>query len=197
MTFQLPPLPYADDALAPHMSAETLQLHHGKHHQAYVDGLNTLIAGTPQANKTLEAIIVSTEGPVFNNAAQVWNHTFFWNCMTPQGGGRPPARLAQKLTAAFGSYQTFAHEFHEAALGQFGSGWVWLVAHDGRVSIRKTANADLPMKHAETALLALDVWEHAYYIDHRNLRARYIETFLEHLVNWDFAMSNLTSARLG
>jgi Fe-Mn family superoxide dismutase len=191
MSFSLPELPYAVDALAPHMSAETLEIHHGKHHRSYVDTLNKLIEGTPDAGKNLEAIILSAEGAIFNNAAQIWNHTFFWNSMKPNGGGRPNGELAQRLEQDFGSFAKVISEFSAAALSQFGSGWAWLVADKGKLAVTKTGNADLPLKHGQTALLAVDVWEHAYYIDHRNLRPRYIETFFGKLVNWDFAAQNL------
>jgi Fe-Mn family superoxide dismutase len=191
MPITLKPLPYAREALAPHMSAETLDLHHGKHHQAYVDNLNRLIEGTAQANKSLEEIIKTSEGKVFNNAAQIWNHDFFWKSMTPGGGGPPGGELARRISDAFGSYEKFASEFSAAAAGQFGSGWAWLVSRGGKLAITTTSNADLPMKHDETALLTLDVWEHAYYVDHRNQRPRYIQTFLDHLVHWNFVEENL------
>lgn len=194
MSITLKPLPYTREALAPHMSAETLELHHGKHHQAYVDNLNRLIEGSPQANKSLEEIIKSSEGKVFNNAAQVWNHDFFWKSMTPGGGGPPGGELARRISDAFGSYEKFASEFSAAAAGQFGSGWAWLVLRGGKLAITTTSNADLPMKHDETALLTLDVWEHAYYVDHRNQRPRYIQTFLDHLVHWNFVEENLAKA---
>jgi Fe-Mn family superoxide dismutase len=191
MAFTLPALPYDKNALAPHMSAETLEFHHGKHHNAYVVNLNKLLEGKPEAAKSLEDVIKSSEGPVFNNAAQIWNHTFFWSCLKPNGGGAPTGDLAQAITRDFGSFEKFAEQFTTAATTQFGSGWAWLVLDGGKLSVTKTSNADLPMKHNQKALLTLDVWEHAYYIDHRNLRPRFIETFLKNLVNWDFALANL------
>jgi len=194
MPITLKPLPYPREALAPHMSAETLELHHGKHHQAYVDNLNKFIQGTAQANSSLEEIIKSSEGKVFNNAAQVWNHDFFWKSMTPGGGGPPGGELSRRIADAFGSYEKFAAEFAAAAAGQFGSGWAWLVLRGGKLAITTTSNADLPMKHDETALLTLDVWEHAYYVDHRNQRPRFIQTFLDHLVHWNFVEENLAKA---
>ncbi len=191
MAFTLPNLPYPKDALQPHMSAETLEYHHGKHHNAYVTNLNKLLEGKPEANKSLEEIIMSSDGGVFNNAAQVWNHTFFWNCMKPNGGGQPTGDLLAAINRDFGSFDKFKEEFTAAATTQFGSGWAWLVLDGGKLSIMKTSNADLPMKHGKTALLTIDVWEHAYYIDYRNLRPKFIETFLNHLVNWDFVSENL------
>jgi Fe-Mn family superoxide dismutase len=191
MAFTLPPLPYEKNALAPHISAETLEYHHGKHHNAYVTNLNKLIEGKPEANKTLEEIIKSSEGGVFNNAAQIWNHTFYWHSMKPNGGGKPTGDLASAINRDFGSFEKFVEEFSNAAATQFGSGWAWLVLHDGKLAVTKTANADLPMKHGQKALLTIDVWEHAYYIDYRNLRPKYIETFVSHLANWDYALENL------
>lgn len=191
MAFELPNLPYSKDALQPHMSAETLEYHHGKHHKAYVDNLNKLIAGKPEESKSLEEIIKSSEGPLFNNSAQVWNHTFFWSCMKPNGGGAPTGDLASAIDRDFGSFDKFKEEFSNAAATQFGSGWAWLVLDGGKLSVMKTANADLPMKHGKKAILTIDVWEHAYYVDHRNARPKFIETFLTSLVNWDFALENL------
>ena len=191
MAFELPNLPYSKDALQPHMSAETLEYHHGKHHKAYVDNLNKLIAGKPEESKSLEEIIKSSEGPLFNNSAQVWNHTFFWSCMKPNGGGAPTGDLASAIDRDFGSLDKFKEEFSNAAATQFGSGWAWLVLDGGKLSVMKTANADLPMKHGKKAILTIDVWEHAYYIDHRNARPKFIETFLTSLANWDFALENL------
>jgi len=193
--FTLPELPYSKDALAPHISAETLEYHHGKHHKAYVDNLNKLVDGKPEANKSLEEVIMSSDGKVFNNAAQIWNHTFYWNSMKPRGGGQPTGALAEAITRDFGSFEKFATTFSEAAAGQFGSGWAWLVQDHGKLSVMATPNADLPMKHGKTALLTIDVWEHAYYIDFRNARPKYIETFLGHLANWDFAQQNLAAAK--
>ena len=195
MPFSLPPLPYEKAALAPHISAETLDFHHGKHHQAYVTNLNKLLEGKPEASKSLEEVILSSEGPVFNNSAQVWNHTFYWQSMKPHGGGEPTGDLADAIKRDFGSFQKFSEEFTSAAATQFGSGWAWLVlGKDKKLAVTKTANADLPLKHGQTALLTLDVWEHAYYVDYRNLRPKYIETFMKSLANWDFALSNLKKA---
>ncbi|ADO69651.1 superoxide dismutase [Stigmatella aurantiaca] len=191
MPFMLPELPYPKDALAPHMSAETLDYHHGKHHATYVNKLNELLAGKPEADKSLVDIILSSDGPVFNNAAQVWNHTFFWHCMKPSGGGAPAGELADAINRDFGSYDNFKKAFSEAATTQFGSGWAWLVQDGSKLAVMKTANADLPMKHGKKALLTIDVWEHAYYIDYRNARPKFIETFLTSLVNWDFVAGNL------
>ena len=194
MAFTLPELPYDKNALAPHISAETLEYHHGKHHAAYVNNLNKLIEGKPEATKSLEEIIKTSEGGIFNNAAQIWNHTFYWSSMKPNGGGLPTGDLADAIKRDFGSFEKFAEEFTAAATTQFGSGWAWLVVADGKLSVTKTPNADLPMKHGQTALLTIDVWEHAYYIDYRNLRPKYIETFLKSLANWDFAAENLKKA---
>ncbi len=191
MPFTLPPLPYAKDALAPHLSAETLEFHHGKHHNAYVVNLNKLTDGKPEASKSLEDVIMSSDGGVFNNAAQIWNHTFFWNSMKPNGGGEPTGALKAAIERDFGSYAKFVEEFTAAATTQFGSGWAWLVSDGGKLKVVKTANADLPMKHGQKALLTIDVWEHAYYIDFRNLRPKWIETYLTKLVNWDFAAANM------
>jgi Fe-Mn family superoxide dismutase len=191
MAFTLPPLPYAKDALAPHVSSETLDYHHDRHHQAYVTNLNKLIAEKPEEKKTLEEIIKSSDGGVFNNAAQIWNHTFYWSSMKPNGGGQPTGDLAAAITRDFGSFDKLKEQFSSAAATLFGSGWAWLVESGGKLSVTTTANADLPMKHDQKALLTIDVWEHAYYIDFRNLRPKYIETFLAHLANWDFALENL------
>ena len=191
MAFELPPLPYSLDALAPTMSQETLEYHYGKHHQTYVTNLNNLIADTDMADKSLEEIILAAEpGPLFNNSAQVWNHTFFWNSLTPSGGGEPTGAIGDAIGEAFGSYDEFRTQFAAAATGQFGSGWAWLVKTDSGLEITKTANADLPLKHGQTALLTLDVWEHAYYIDYRNARPKYIDAFLDDLLNWEFAAAN-------
>ncbi|RKG55985.1 superoxide dismutase [Corallococcus sp. AB011P] len=194
MPFTLPELPYKKDALAPHMSQETLEFHHDKHHAAYVNKLNELTAGKTEATKSLEDVILSSDGPVFNNAAQVWNHTFFWNCMKPAGGGKPTGDIAAAIDRDFGSYDEFKRQFTEAAITQFGSGWAWLVKDGNKLAIMKTSNADLPMKHGKKALLTVDVWEHAYYIDYRNLRAKFVEVFLNSLVNWDFVNENLKNA---
>jgi Fe-Mn family superoxide dismutase len=195
MAFELPPLPYAIDALAPHISAETLEFHHGKHHQTYVTNLNNLVDGTDHASSSLEEVIMAADNPspLFNNAAQVWNHTFYWNSMAPGGGGEPTGEVAERINSAFGSYDAFRTQFAEAATTQFGSGWAWLVDDGSSLSVVKTANADLPMRHSAKALLTIDVWEHAYYIDFRNARPNYISTFLDSLVNWDFVTANLAS----
>jgi superoxide dismutase, Fe-Mn family len=191
MPFTLPPLPYPKNALAPHISEETFDYHHGKHHNAYVVNLNKLIDGKPEANKSLEEIIMSSEGGLFNNSAQVWNHTFFWSCMSPDGGGKPQGELLAAIERDFGSYDKFREEFVNAALTQFGSGWAWLVEQNGKLAVTKTANADLPMRHNQKALFTVDVWEHAYYIDYRNLRQKFVETVVDKLANWEFAASNL------
>ncbi|MBS1838203.1 MAG: superoxide dismutase [Fe] [Actinobacteria bacterium] len=193
MAFELPPLPYAQDALAPHISAETLEYHYGKHHQAYVTNLNKLVEGTEFENASLEDVILKSDGGMFNNSAQVWNHTFYWSSMSPNGGGAPTGAAADAINGAFGSYDEFKAKFAEAATTQFGSGWAWLVDNGSGLEIMKTANADLPMKHSAKALLTIDVWEHAYYIDFRNARPNYISTYLDHLVNWDFVTQNLGS----
>lgn len=193
MSFQLPPLPYAPNALEPHISAETLEFHHGKHHQTYVTNLNKLIDGTPDQEKSLEEIIKSSSGGLFNNAAQVWNHTFYWNCLTPGGGGAPTGALADAINAKFGSFETFKERFTNTAIGTFGSGWAWLVKNpDGSLDLMSTSNAATPMTEGKTALLTCDVWEHAYYIDFRNARPKYVEAFWN-LVNWDFVASRFAS----
>src|SRR5271165_2672872 len=195
MAFTLPPLPYEKTALAPHISAETLDFHYGKHHQAYVTNLNKLVEGKPEATKSLEDVILSSEGPLFNNAAQVWNHTFYWSSLKPNGGGQPAGDLADAIKRDFGSFEKFAEDFSAAATTQFGSGWAWLVLDKNKkLAVTKTANADLPLKYGHKALLTIDVWEHAYYIDYRNARPKYIEVFLKSLANWDFALANLKKA---
>ena len=197
MTFELAALPYAADALAPHITANTLGFHHGKHHNAYVVNLNNLIKDTDLAGNSLEEIIEATTGDpgragIFNNAAQVWNHAFYWNSMKPGGGGAPAGDLAAKIDAAFGSYDKFREEFTTAAITQFGSGWAWLCADgDGKLTVVKTANAENPLSQGLAPLITCDVWEHAYYLDYQNLRPKYVETFLNSLVNWDFAAANL------
>jgi superoxide dismutase, Fe-Mn family len=191
MSIELPPLPYADTALAPHISKETLEFHYGKHHRAYVAKLNELIAGTPHSDKSLEEIVRASSGPTFNNAAQVWNHTFYWHSMKPGGGGKPTGAIAAAIEGSFGSYDEFRKQFTDAAMTQFGSGWAWLVKEGGKLKIVKTPNAETPLTTAAKPVLTIDVWEHAYYVDYRNLRPKYIETFLDHLVNWDFASANL------
>lgn len=192
MAFTLPELPYAMDALSPHISAETLEFHYGKHHNAYVTNLNKLVEGTANAEKTLEEIIKSSDGGLFNNAAQVWNHSFYWNCLSPNGGGEPTAKLADEINKAFGSFAEFKEKFSTAAATQFGSGWAWLVQKsDGSLDIVKTANAGCPLTDGVKPLLTCDVWEHAYYVDYRNARPKYVEAFWN-LVNWDFVSSQMS-----
>jgi len=195
MAFELPPLPYAKDALQPLMSAETFDYHYSKHHQAYVTTLNTLIAGTPNESKSLEEIILSSDGPLFNNSAQVWNHTFFWNSLKPKGGGKPTGDLAAAIDRDLGGFDKFKETFVQTAVKQFGSGWAWLVAEGGKLKITSTANADLPLKHGQTALFTVDVWEHAYYIDYRNVRPKFVEAVIDGLANWDFVGENLKKAK--
>ncbi len=200
MAVQLPSLPYDENALEPHYSARTIGFHHGKHHKAYVDNLSKLVTGTALDGKSLEEIVMACAGDsaragMFNNAAQVWNHTFFWNCMKPAGGGRPEGDLARRIDQTFGSYATFAEQFKTAAVGRFGSGWGWLVLDGGALKILSTANADTPMTSAQHALLTVDVWEHAYYLDYQNRRPDFVQAFLDHLVNWDFVAANLTKAK--
>ena len=191
MEHKLPPLPFKDDALEPVVSKETLEYHHGKHHQAYVNNLNKLIEGTDFEAMTLEEIIKKSSGGVFNNAAQVFNHTFYWNCLSPEGGGKPEGDLAKAIDEAFGSFDEFKEKFSATAVGTFGSGWAWLVKNAaGKLEIISTSNAGTPMTEGKTALLTCDVWEHAYYIDYRNARAGYVDKFWD-LVNWDFVASNL------
>lgn len=193
MAFELPPLPYAQDALEPHISAETLSYHYGKHHNTYVVKLNGLIKGTPFADKSLEEIIKSSEGGVFNNAAQVWNHTFYWNCLAPNAGGKPTGELAAVIDATFGSFEAFQEKFNDMAVNNFGSSWTWLVKNtDGSLEIVNTSNAATPMTNGQTALLTCDLWEHAYYIDYRNLRPDYLNGFWQ-LVNWDFVAKNFAA----
>lgn len=191
MAFELPKLPYAMDALAPHISQETLEYHYGKHHQAYVNNLNKLVPGTPFEGKSLEEVIKESDGGIFNNAAQVWNHTFYWNSLSPQGGGEPADEVAAAIDEAFGSFADFKEKFTTTALTTFGSGWAWLVKNkQGKLDIVSTSNAGNPMCEGHTPLLTCDVWEHAYYIDTRNDRGAYLKNFWE-LVNWDFVGDNL------
>jgi Fe-Mn family superoxide dismutase len=192
----LPPLPYADDALAPVISAQTITFHYGKHHKGYVDTLNKLVAGTEFAGLPLEKIIADTAAKadktaIFNNAAQAWNHTFYWRSLRPKGGGEPPAVLKPKIEAAFGSVDACKKELSTAALAQFGSGWVWLVLDGGKLAVVKTGNAAVPMTTGGTPLLCIDVWEHAYYLDYQNRRADYVSAVLDTLINWTFAAENL------
>ena len=197
MPFELPALPYAKEALEPHMSAKTFDFHYGKHHKTYVDNLNKLVVGTPFETATLETIILESAKDekltgMFNNAAQIWNHTFFWNSMKPNGGGTPTGAIAKAIDEAFGDLATFKTKFKEAAVGQFGSGWAWLVlGKDGKLAIVKTANAGTPLTQGLKPIITCDVWEHAYYIDYQNRRADMVQTFLDSLVNWDFAAKNL------
>ena len=191
MEHKLPPLPYAMDALAPHISKETFEFHYGKHHQAYATNLNNLIKGTEFENASLEDIVKKSSAGIFNNSAQVWNHTFFWNSMKPAGGGKPSGALAAAIDKKWGSFDAFKEAFTKSAVGNFGSGWTWLVKKpDGSVDIVNTSNAATPLTTADKPLLTIDVWEHAYYIDYRNLRQKFVETFLDKLVNWEFAQKN-------
>ncbi|WP_454762984.1 superoxide dismutase [Fe] [Cupriavidus campinensis] len=190
MEHKLPPLPYAHDALAPHISKETLEFHHDKHHQTYVTNLNNLIKGTEFENDSLEAIVKKSSGGIFNNAAQVWNHTFYWDSMKPNGGGQPAGALADAINAKWGSFDKFKEEFTKVAVGTFGSGWAWLVKKtDGSLDLVSTSNAATPLTTDAKPLLTCDVWEHAYYIDYRNARPKYLEAFWN-VVNWDFAAKN-------
>lgn len=191
MEHQLPALPYAKNALAPHISEETLEFHYGKHHQAYVTNLNNLIKGTEFENAPLEEIIKKSSGGIYNNSAQVWNHTFFWSSMKPNGGGSPSGALADAINAKWGSFDEFKKAFQASAVGNFGSGWTWLVKKaDGSVDIVNMGAAGTPLTTGDKALLTIDVWEHAYYIDYRNARPKFVETFLNSLANWDFAEAN-------
>ncbi|ANB19016.1 Fe-Mn family superoxide dismutase [Dokdonella koreensis] len=191
MAIELPPLPWARDALAPHISAETIDYHYGKHHQTYVTNLNNQIKGTEFEELSLEDIIRKSSGGMFNNAAQIWNHTFYWNCLSPTGGGEPGGVLADKINQAFGDFAKFKDEFTKTSVGTFGSGWGWLVQRpDGSLALASTSNAGTPLTGTDRALLTCDVWEHAYYIDYRNARPKYVEAFWN-LVNWDFVASQL------
>ena len=194
MTHTLPALPYAQDALAPHLSAETFSFHYEKHHNAYVVNLNKLIVGTEFETAGLEDIIKKASGGIYNNAAQIWNHTFFWSCMTPNGGAAPTGALAEAINAKWGSYDDFKATFQASAVGNFGSGWTWLVKKaDGSVDLVNMGAAGTPLTTGDTALLCIDVWEHAYYIDYRNARPKFVETFLTSLVNWEFASANFAA----
>ncbi|HPV22542.1 MAG TPA: superoxide dismutase [Casimicrobium sp.] len=193
--FSLPPLPYADNALEPLISANTLSFHYGKHHKTYVDNLNKLVEGKDLAAMSLEDIIKKSAGNpdmagVFNNAAQIWNHTFYWNSLKPNGGGKPTGAIAAAIDKDLGGYDKFKADFAAAAVTQFGSGWAWLVSDAGTLKIVKTGNAEVPLTKGQTPLLTIDVWEHAYYIDYQNLRAKYVETLIDKLLNWDFANKN-------
>lgn len=196
MALELPALPYDSSALEPHMSARTLSFHHGKHHAAYVTNYNNAVKDTPLADKPLEDVIKEVAGDaskmaVFNNGAQVWNHAFFWKCMRANGGGKPSGDVLARIEAAFGSFDAFKEAFKAAAVTQFGSGWAWLVQDGGTLKVVKTANADTPLAHGQTALLTCDVWEHAYYLDYQNRRPDFVQAFLDHLVDWDFVAGNL------
>lgn len=196
--FDLPALPYAPEALEPHISARTLSFHHGKHHQAYVTNLNNLIKDTPMEGQALEALILASakdeaKAGIFNNAAQVWNHSFFWHSMTPSGGGEPAPALADRLTQAFGSVAAFKEQFKQVGVGQFGSGWVWLVEEGGALKVVKTGNAMTPLAQGQKPLLTCDVWEHAYYLDYQNRRPDFLQVFLDRLVNWAFVEKNLAA----
>ncbi len=196
MTIELPNLPYAKDALAPVISADTLDFHHGKHHNAYVTNLNNLIAGSDLAGVGLDDIVKKTAGDekskgIFNNAAQVWNHTFYWNSMKPGGGGQPTGKVSELINRDFGSYENFVNELKNVGVKQFGSGWAWVVLENDKLKITSTGNADSPIVHNQTPLLTVDVWEHAYYLDYQNRRPDYLGAFVEKLINWDFANQNL------
>ena len=197
MKFELPPLPYAKDALEPHLGAETLEYHYEKHHRAYLEKLQKLLAGKPLADRSLVEIIRESDGAVFNNAAQVWNHTFYWSSMAPKGGGTPGGVVKSAIESAFGSLDRFRAQFVESAVGVFGTGWTWLVQEpDGRIAIRSTEDARTPIQdRSVTPLLTCDVWEHAYYLDYRHERPKYVETFLDRLANWAFVAENLQPAR--
>ncbi len=191
MEHVLPELPYARDALAPHISSETIDYHYGKHHQTYVTNLNNLVKGTPNEDKTLEEIIKTSTGGLFNNSAQVWNHTFYWNCLKPNGGGEPSGKLGEAIVKSFGSFAAFKEQFTQTAITTFGSGWAWLVQKpDGTLALVSTSNAACPLTGPDRALMTCDVWEHAYYVDYRNARAKYVEAFWA-LVNWEFVESNM------
>ena len=194
MEHKLPSLPYSNDALTPYISTETIEYHYGKHHKAYIDNLNRLIPGTEFENMPLEEIVKKSSGGIFNNAAQIWNHTFYWNCLSPRGGSEPTGELANAISKQFGSFTQFREKFTNAAVTLFGSGWAWLVKNaDGSISIEATSNAGNPLKDGKKPLLTCDVWEHAYYIGYRNARAKYVEAFWN-LVNWDFVTKNLNSS---
>jgi Fe-Mn family superoxide dismutase len=194
--FTLPPLPYADDALNPVISANTISFHYGKHHQGYVNKLNELVVGTPFADQSLDAVVKATTGKaeqsaIFNNAAQIWNHTFYWNSLKPKGGGKPSGALAGLIEKSFGDYDKFKAELTKVATGQFGSGWAWLVKDGDKLVVTKTGNADTPIAHDQKPLLTIDVWEHAYYLDYQNRRADYVAAVIDNLLNWEFAEKNL------
>jgi Fe-Mn family superoxide dismutase len=195
--FTLPPLPWSEDALAPVVSAKTIGLHYGKHHRTYVNKLNELVAGTPMADMPLERVILESANgknpKVFNNAAQTWNHTFFWNCLRPQGGGKPRSQVAQRIDSDLGGFDAFKKNFAEAAVNTFGSGWAWLAMKDGKLAIMSTSNADNPLTKGATPLLTLDVWEHAYYVDYENRRPEFVGAVIDKLLNWEFAEQQMAS----
>lgn len=196
MAFELPPLPFPKEALEPHMSAKTLEFHHDKHHAAYVKTANDLVKDTPFEKMNLEEVILKTakdesKATIFNNAAQIWNHTFFWNCLRKGGGGKPGGEIAKRIDADLGGYEKFVEEFKKAATTQFGSGWAWLVLDKGKLKVIKTPNAVNPLAQGQVALLTVDVWEHAYYLDFQNRRPDFVSTFIDHLINWDYAERNL------
>ena len=202
MAFELPPLPYPKDGLEPYMSSRTLEFHHGKHHQAYVTTLNALVKDTPFARQSLEDVIRATAGDeaktaIFNNAAQAWNHSFYWRCLKPEGGGEPPPALKQKMEEAFGSVDACKKELVDSAIAQFGSGWAWLVLEGSKLKVVKTANADTPLTHGLRPLLTIDVWEHAYYLDYQNKRADHVKAVIGELANWGFAAENLARKERG
>ena len=195
---ELPALPYAKTALDPHMSERTFDFHYEKHHATYVNNVNNMVKDTDLDGKSIEDIIADVTGDdkragLFNNAAQVWNHTFFWNSLAPNGGGAPSGEIGKRIDADFGSYDSFREAFSQAAITQFGSGWAWLIDNGGKLEVVKTANADTPLAHGKKPLLTIDVWEHAYYLDYQNKRPAFIDAYLDHLVNWEFAEQNLTS----
>jgi superoxide dismutase, Fe-Mn family len=194
MRFELDPLPYAKNALVPHLSEETLSFHYEKHHQTYMNNLKKLLEGKPEAEHSLTDIVKNSSGGVFNNAAQIWNHDFYWKSMKPNGGGEPTGALADAIVKDFGSFADFRTQLAQAAVGQFGSGWAWLVKDGDKLKVTSSGNADVPVTKGMVPLITCDVWEHAYYIDYRNLRAKYVDTFLDKLVNWDFATANFKAA---
>lgn len=200
MAYELAPLPYDYTALEPHISKSTLEFHHDKHHAAYVNNYNSAVEGTDMANKSIEEVIKTIAGDsskvgIFNNAAQAWNHTFYWHCMKPGGGGTPTGELADKINSDFGSFEKFVEEFKKAGATQFGSGWAWLVLDNGTLKVTKTPNADNPISSGQLPLLTMDVWEHAYYLDYQNRRPAYIDDFVSKLINWDFVADNLAKAK--
>ncbi len=194
MSFELPPLPYSQSALEPHISANTFSFHYDRHHAGYVTNLNRLAEGTEWETAELEQVVTGASGAIFNNAAQIWNHTFYWNSLSPDGGGAPVGDIATAIDSAFGSYDDFRSKFATAATTLFGSGWAWLAINENnQLEITQTSNADLPLLHNQKPLLVVDVWEHAYYLDYKNARPSYVEAFLDHLINWEFANQNLAS----